>query len=282
MIERILKVADLHPHELKQAEFETLNFDYLTAAIYKTQRITPLVVSVREDGRQVVLAGHHRLKAMKKLDIKTVSCQVFEGLTSEQEMKHFHLDNVRGQIKDGDKQLEIALEILELMPHASTKEKMAEFSKKTGVSMDSAKKSVSAAKKIKATIDTADDKESATKEAMKQAKNGLRSKKPTAKIVPDSLPVTAEVVTCPHCAELEEELAKYKRHIAFIVESFPEGEWRDLVASLDQPIDLSQIKSHIAKPDGFKMALKVNTTDPPKSLHKLFDLSFNGQPIATD
>lgn len=63
--------------------------------------IAPIIVD--EDG--VILAGHTRYKALKKLGKKEVECIVKEGLTEEQKRKYRLLDNKTNELAEWDMDL---------------------------------------------------------------------------------------------------------------------------------------------------------------------------------
>ena len=71
--------------------------------------IAPIIID--EDG--VILAGHTRYKAIKKLGKAEVECIVKEGLTEEQKKKYRILDNKTNELADWDLSL-LADELNEL------------------------------------------------------------------------------------------------------------------------------------------------------------------------
>lgn len=60
--------------------------------------VTPIIL----DENGVILAGHTRYKALKKLGRKNVECIVREGLTEEQKKKYRLLDNKTGEFSEWD------------------------------------------------------------------------------------------------------------------------------------------------------------------------------------
>lgn len=72
--------------------------DAVAESIRQCGYIAPIIV----DENMVVLAGHTRLKALKKLERKTVQIGVAEGLTEEQKKKYRLLDNKTSECADWD------------------------------------------------------------------------------------------------------------------------------------------------------------------------------------
>ena len=67
-------------------------------SIKQCEYVAPIVV----DEDHVILAGHTRLKALKKLGVKTVPVVIKEGLTDEQKRKYRILDNKTGELAEWD------------------------------------------------------------------------------------------------------------------------------------------------------------------------------------
>lgn len=70
-------------------------------SIQQCEYIAPIVV----DENHVILAGHTRLKALKKLGFKSAQVIVKEGLTDEQKRKYRLLDNKTGELAEWDVEL---------------------------------------------------------------------------------------------------------------------------------------------------------------------------------
>lgn len=67
-------------------------------SIQQCEYVAPIVV----DENHVILAGHTRLKALKKLGFKSAQVIVKEGLTEEQKRKYRLLDNKTGELAEWD------------------------------------------------------------------------------------------------------------------------------------------------------------------------------------
>ena len=72
--------------------------DAVAESIEQCGYIAPIIVD--EDG--VILAGHTRYKALKKLGYTEVDCVVKTGLTEEQKRKYRLLDNKTGELAEWD------------------------------------------------------------------------------------------------------------------------------------------------------------------------------------
>lgn len=70
-------------------------------SIKQCEYVAPIVV----DENHVILAGHTRLKALKKLGFKSAQVIVKEGLTEEQKRKYRILDNKTGELAEWDEDL---------------------------------------------------------------------------------------------------------------------------------------------------------------------------------
>lgn len=80
--------------------------DAVAESIKQCQYITPIVV----DEDMVILAGHTRYKALKKLGRTEAEIIIKEGLTEEQKRKYRLLDNKTGEFADWDNDL-LAIEL---------------------------------------------------------------------------------------------------------------------------------------------------------------------------
>lgn len=72
--------------------------DAVAESIRQCEYIAPIVV----DENNVVLAGHTRLKALKKLGYEEAECVVKTGLTEEQKRKYRLLDNKTNELAEWD------------------------------------------------------------------------------------------------------------------------------------------------------------------------------------
>lgn len=92
-----LKITDIHPYE-RNARINDHAVDAVAESIRQCEYIAPIVV----DENKVILAGHTRWKALKKLGRTEVECIVKTGLTDEQKRKYRLLDNKTGELADWD------------------------------------------------------------------------------------------------------------------------------------------------------------------------------------
>lgn len=94
------QLADIHPYE-KNPRKNDAAVDAVVKSIRQCGYIAPIIVD--EDG--VILAGHTRYKALKKLGKTEVECIVREGLTEEQKKKYRLLDNKTNELADWDMEM---------------------------------------------------------------------------------------------------------------------------------------------------------------------------------
>lgn len=83
-----IKLSDIKPYE-KNPRKNDLAVDYVVESIKQCEYISPIII----DENNVILAGHTRYKALKKLGYKEVECVRKYGLTDEQKKKYRLLDN---------------------------------------------------------------------------------------------------------------------------------------------------------------------------------------------
>lgn len=94
---KTLKIKDIHPYE-KNARKNDQAVDAVVKSIEQCSYVAPIVV----DEKNVILAGHTRYKAMKKLGRTECECIVKGGLTEEQKRKYRLLDNKTNELADWD------------------------------------------------------------------------------------------------------------------------------------------------------------------------------------
>ena len=92
-----LKINDIIPYE-KNARKNDHAVDAVAKSIEQCTYVAPIVV----DENNVILAGHTRWKAMKKLGRTECECIVKDGLTEEQKKKYRLLDNKTNELADWD------------------------------------------------------------------------------------------------------------------------------------------------------------------------------------
>ena len=92
-----LKLSDIHPYQ-NNPRINDRAVNDVMESIKQCGYCAPIVV----DEDFVILAGHTRHKAIKKLGWKTVEVIVKEGLTEEQKRKYRLLDNKTGELAEWD------------------------------------------------------------------------------------------------------------------------------------------------------------------------------------
>ena len=94
---KMLKIKDIHPYE-RNARKNDQAVDAVANSIEQCSYVAPIVV----DENHVILAGHTRWKALKKLGRTECECIVKDGLTEEQKKKYRLLDNKTNELADWD------------------------------------------------------------------------------------------------------------------------------------------------------------------------------------
>ena len=92
-----MKLSEIKPYE-KNPRKNDGAVDAVAESIKQCGYCSPIVV----DENYEVLAGHTRLKALKKLGRKECEVVVKEGLTEEQKQKYRILDNKTGEFAEWD------------------------------------------------------------------------------------------------------------------------------------------------------------------------------------
>lgn len=92
-----LKISEIRPYE-QNARKNDKAVDAVAESIKQCTYVAPIIV----DENHVILAGHTRWKAMKKLGRKECECVVKDGLTEEQKKKYRLLDNKTNELADWD------------------------------------------------------------------------------------------------------------------------------------------------------------------------------------
>lgn len=92
-----LKIGDIRPYE-RNARKNDHAVDAVAESIRQCEYIAPIIV----DENHVILAGHTRWKALKKLGRMEAECVVKAGLTDEQKRKYRLLDNKTAELADWD------------------------------------------------------------------------------------------------------------------------------------------------------------------------------------
>lgn len=94
------KLSEIRPYERNPRRNDPA-VDSVMESIRQCSYIAPIIVD--EDG--VILAGHTRYKALKKLKRKEAEVIVKEGLTEEQKRKYRLLDNKTAELSDWEQEL---------------------------------------------------------------------------------------------------------------------------------------------------------------------------------
>lgn len=92
-----IKIKDIHPYE-RNARKNDQAVDAVVKSIEQCSYVAPIVV----DENYVILAGHTRWKAIKKLGRTECECIVKSGLTEDQKKKYRLLDNKTNELADWD------------------------------------------------------------------------------------------------------------------------------------------------------------------------------------
>ena len=95
-----IKIEDIKPYE-RNPRFNDDAVDAVKKSIEQCEYVSPIVL----DENNVILAGHTRYKALKKLGYKEAECVIKEGLTEEQKKKYRLLDNKTNELADWDMDL---------------------------------------------------------------------------------------------------------------------------------------------------------------------------------
>lgn len=103
-----LRINEIKPYR-RNARKNDKAVDAVAKSIEQCTYIAPIVV----DEDHVILAGHTRWKAIKKLGRSECECIVKQGLTEEQKRKYRLLDNKTNELADWDLDM-LADELLDL------------------------------------------------------------------------------------------------------------------------------------------------------------------------
>lgn len=96
-MEQILKLSEIMPYENNARKNDKAVKD-VAESIKQCGYIAPIIV----DENNVILAGHTRYKALKKLGYKEVTVRKVTGLTEEQKRKYRLLDNKTNELAEWD------------------------------------------------------------------------------------------------------------------------------------------------------------------------------------
>lgn len=96
-MEQVLKLSEIVPYENNARKNDKAVKD-VAESIKQCGYIAPIIV----DENNVILAGHTRYKALKKLGYKEITVRKISGLTDEQKRKYRLLDNKTNELADWD------------------------------------------------------------------------------------------------------------------------------------------------------------------------------------
>lgn len=94
---KTVKLADIHPYPNNPRKNSSA-VDAVAESIRQCGYVAPIIV----DEDYVILAGHTRYKALKKLKCKEAEIIVRSGLNEEQKKKYRILDNKTNELADWD------------------------------------------------------------------------------------------------------------------------------------------------------------------------------------
>ena len=92
-----IKLSDIKPYE-KNARKNDEAVEYVVKSIKQCEYVAPIIL----DENNVILAGHTRYKALKKLGYTEAECVIKEGLSEEQKKKYRLLDNKTSEFAEWD------------------------------------------------------------------------------------------------------------------------------------------------------------------------------------
>lgn len=92
-----IELSKIKPYE-KNARKNDEAVEYVIKSIKQCEYIAPIIL----DENNVILAGHTRYKALKKLGYKEAECVIKEGLTEKQKKKYRLLDNKTSEFAEWD------------------------------------------------------------------------------------------------------------------------------------------------------------------------------------
>lgn len=94
---KTLNIKDIYPYERNPRKNDQA-VDAVVESIKQCGYIAPIII----DENNVILAGHTRYKALKRLNYTHVDCVVNAGLTEEQKRKYRLLDNKTSELAEWD------------------------------------------------------------------------------------------------------------------------------------------------------------------------------------
>ena len=95
-----IELSKIKPYE-KNARKNDEAVEYVVKSIQQCDYVAPIIL----DENNVILAGHTRYKALKKLGYKEAQCVIKSGLSEEQKRKYRLLDNKTNEFAEWDFEL---------------------------------------------------------------------------------------------------------------------------------------------------------------------------------
>lgn len=92
-----IELSKIKPYE-KNARKNDEAVEYVVKSIEQCEYVAPIIL----DENNVILAGHTRYRALKKLGYTEAECVIKEGLTEEQKKKYRLLDNKTSEFSEWD------------------------------------------------------------------------------------------------------------------------------------------------------------------------------------
>ena len=92
-----IPISQIKPYK-KNARKNDNAIDYVVKSIQQCDYVAPIIL----DENNVILAGHTRYKALKKLGYKEAQCVIKSGLSEEQKRKYRLLDNKTNEFAEWD------------------------------------------------------------------------------------------------------------------------------------------------------------------------------------
>lgn len=97
-----MELKSLPIDEIKPYENNPRNNDNAVDAVAESIKQCTYIQPIVIDENGVILAGHTRYKALKKLGFKNANVIIAKGLTEEQKKKYRYLDNKTGEAAEWD------------------------------------------------------------------------------------------------------------------------------------------------------------------------------------
>ena len=97
-----MKLYELNITDIKPYKNNPRNNSEAVKAVYESIKQCGYVAPIIVDENNVILAGHTRYEALKRLKYKTCRVLIAQGMNEEQKKKYRLLDNKTGELADWD------------------------------------------------------------------------------------------------------------------------------------------------------------------------------------